>query len=84
LARGNKPRAESVDQSVNRCLAELVHRVVRAAGLQGRLACKVFLVVIAKIRTGHVLVPHAGNTLADFLALDVKPDFPTKRQNIER
>ena len=36
-------------------LAELVHRVVRAARLQGGLAGEVFLVVVADVGAGHAL-----------------------------
>ena len=49
--------------------AELVHRVVRAAGLQRGFAGEVFLVVVADVRARHVLVLHAGDALADLLAL---------------
>src|SRR5436190_10873125 len=34
-------------------LCELVHRVVHAAGLQGRFAGEVFLVVVANVRARH-------------------------------
>ena len=43
-----------------------------AARLQGRLTREVFLVVVAKVRTRHVLVAHAGDTLAEFLPLHVQ------------
>src|SRR5882757_6224572 len=52
-------------------LAELVHRVVGAAGLQGRLAGEVFLVIVADVGAGHVLMLGAGDTLTDFLALNI-------------
>ena len=52
--------------------AELVHRVVCASGLQGCLAGEVFLVVVADVGSGHVLVPHAGDALSDLLPLHVE------------
>src|SRR4051812_20192884 len=55
----------------SRLSAELVHRVVRAARLQGSLAGEVFLVLVADIGAGHVLVPDTGDALTDLLALDV-------------
>ena len=50
---------------------ELVHGVVLAGCLEGSLAGEVFLVVVADVGAGHVLVLDAGDTLADFGALDV-------------
>lgn len=49
---------------------ELVHRVVGPAGLQGRLAGKVTLVIVADVAARHVLVLHTGDAFADLLALD--------------
>src|SRR5579883_2250303 len=39
--------------------------------LQGRFAREVFLVVVADVGAGHVLMLHAGDALADLGALDV-------------
>src|ERR1700758_5293150 len=52
-------------------LAELVHRVVSAARLQSGLAGEIFLVIVADIGAGHVLMPDAGDTLTDLLALNI-------------
>ena len=52
-------------------VAELVHGIVFATGLQRGFAGEVFFVVVANIRTGHVLVFHAGNAVADFFTLHV-------------
>ena len=49
----------------------MVHRVVLAASLESCFAGKAFLVIIANVRSGHVLMLDAGDALADFLALDV-------------
>ena len=51
-------------------LAKLVHGVVRTTGLQGRVASKVFFVVVAHVGASHVLVLDAGDTLTDLLALN--------------
>src|SRR3954471_8222349 len=61
----------SVQRTTRPGSAELVHRVVRAAGLQRRFAGKIFLVVVTDVGAGHVLVPDAGDALADLGALDV-------------
>src|SRR3954467_15985727 len=52
-------------------LAELVHGVMGAAGLQGRLAREISLMVVADVGTSHVLVLHAGDSLTDLLTLHV-------------
>src|SRR5262245_47362935 len=52
-------------------LAELVHRIVSAARLQGSLAGEIFLVLVADIGAGHVLMLDAGDTLTDLLALNI-------------
>src|SRR5207249_9254327 len=52
-------------------LAELVHRVVGAARLQSGLAGEIFLVIVADIGAGHVLMLGAGDTLTDLLALNI-------------
>src|SRR5580693_1664939 len=52
-------------------LAELVHRVVGAARLQSGLAGEIFLVIVADVGAGHVLMLGAGDALTDFLALHV-------------
>src|SRR5438445_6618067 len=52
-------------------LAELIHRVVGAARLEGGLAGEVLLVVVADIGAGHVLMLGAGDTLTDLLALNI-------------
>src|SRR4051794_13294419 len=64
-------RVLSVQQFTKPGSAELVHRVMRAAGLQRGLAGKIFLVVVADVGAGHVLVPDAGDALAELGALDV-------------
>src|ERR1700761_3172804 len=46
-------------------LAELVHRVVGAARLQGGFAREVFLVLVADVGTRHVLMLGAGDALTD-------------------
>src|SRR6201999_3391724 len=52
-------------------LAELVHRVVSAARLQRGFTGEIFLVLVADIGAGHVLMLGAGDTLTDLLALNV-------------
>src|SRR5882757_1433132 len=52
-------------------LAELVHRVMGAAGLQGGLTGEVLLVIVADVRAGHILMLRAGDALTDFLALNI-------------
>src|SRR6195256_4636991 len=52
-------------------LAELVHRVVGAARLQSGFTGKIFLVIVADIGAGHVLVLGAGDALTDLLTLNV-------------
>ena len=52
-------------------LAELVHRIVGAPRLEGGLASEIFLVIVADVGAGHILVLHAGDALADLLALNV-------------
>src|SRR6185312_1591913 len=52
-------------------LAELVHRVVGAARLQGSLTGKVSFVIVADVGPVHVLMLHAGDALTDLGALDV-------------
>src|SRR6202000_627278 len=49
-------------------LAELVHRVVDAARLQRGFTGEIFLVIVADIGAGHVLMLGAGDTLPDLLA----------------
>src|SRR5215475_6925670 len=56
---------------VSLLLAELVHRVVGAARLQGGFTGEIFLVLVADIGAGHVLVLDAGDTLADLLTLNI-------------
>ncbi len=51
--------------------AELVHRVVGATGFQGGVASEIFLVVVADVGAGHVLMPDAGDTLTNFRTLNV-------------
>src|ERR1700746_2516477 len=46
-------------------LAELVHRVVGAARLQSGFTGEIFLVIVADIGTGHVLMLDAGDSLTD-------------------
>src|SRR6516165_6026189 len=53
-------------------LAELVHGVVGAARLQSGFTSEIFLVIVADIRTSHVLVLRAGDFLADFLPLNIQ------------
>src|SRR3984885_1918538 len=52
-------------------LAELVHRVVGAARLQSGLAGEIFLVIVADVGAGHVLMLGAGDALTDFLTLNI-------------
>src|SRR3954453_21164515 len=52
-------------------LAELVHGVMGAAGLEGRLAREISLMVVADVGAGHVLMLHAGDSLTDLLTLYV-------------
>lgn len=52
-------------------LVKLIHGIVFAAGFQCSFTGKVFFVVVANVRTGHVLVFHTSNTVADLLALYV-------------
>src|SRR4051794_14440413 len=52
-------------------LAELVHCVMGAAGLQRRLAREIFLMVVADVGASHVLMPYAGDSLTDLLTLHV-------------
>ena len=49
--------------------SELVHGVVFTCRLQRCFAAEVILVIVADVRAGHVLMFHAGDALADFLAL---------------
>ncbi len=46
------------DSEVCSTLAEPVHRVVGATGFQGRLASEVFLMVVADVGAGDVLMLH--------------------------
>jgi len=50
---------------------ELIHSVVGSACFQSSFASKVFFVIIANVRTSHVLVLYACDALADFFALNI-------------
>src|ERR1700716_2263015 len=52
-------------------LAELVHRVVGAARLQSGFTREIFLVIVADIGAGHVLVLCTGDALTDLLTLNM-------------
>src|SRR5712672_319566 len=52
-------------------LAELVHRVVGAARLQRGFTGEIFLVIVADIGAGHVLMLCTGDALPDLLALNI-------------
>lgn len=51
-------------------LLELIHRVVFTRCFQSSFATEVILVVVAHVRTGHVLMLDTSDTLTDFLALN--------------
>ena len=51
---------------------KLIHRIVFAASFQRSVSREVLLVVIANVRSRHVLVFDAGNTLSNLLTLHVK------------
>src|SRR5882757_10397622 len=71
LATDNPKIAAWHDRLLLLPLAELVHRVMGAAGLQSGLTGEVFLVFVADVRAGHILMLRAGDALTDFLALNI-------------
>src|SRR5882757_7413256 len=70
LATDNPKIAAWHDRLLLLPLAELVHRIMGAAGLQSGLAGEVSLVIVADVRAGHILMLRAGDALTDFLALN--------------
>ena len=51
---------------------ELIHRIVFTASLQGSISREVLLVIVADVRTRHVLVLDARDAITNLLALHVQ------------